>query len=95
MTTMITVVLDAAAIAGVSGNAMPATAEVVLRLGHVIERALPDETRPRACRVADHPRTGTIGLEHVTQRFPLPREEREFTAVQVYDNRFVLKALGR
>ena len=27
-------------------------------------------------------RTGAIGLEHVTQRFPLPREEREFTAVE-------------
>ena len=32
--------------------------------------------------MADHARSGTIGLEHVTQRFPLPREEREFTAVQ-------------
>ena len=29
-----------------------------------------------------HEQTGTIALERVTQRFPLPREEREFTAVQ-------------
>ena len=27
-------------------------------------------------------RTGRIALEQVTQRFPLPREDREFTAVQ-------------
>jgi NitT/TauT family transport system ATP-binding protein len=32
--------------------------------------------------VADHGRTGSIVLERVTQRFPVPREEREFTAVQ-------------
>ena len=32
--------------------------------------------------MADQGRTGSIVLEHVTQRFPLPREEREFTAVQ-------------
>ena len=32
--------------------------------------------------VAGHGRTGSIAVEHVTQRFPLPREEREFTAVQ-------------
>jgi NitT/TauT family transport system ATP-binding protein len=30
----------------------------------------------------DRAPTGSIALEHVTQRFPLPREEREFTAVQ-------------
>jgi NitT/TauT family transport system ATP-binding protein len=29
-----------------------------------------------------HGPTGSIVLEHVVQRFPLPREEREFTAVQ-------------
>jgi NitT/TauT family transport system ATP-binding protein len=29
-----------------------------------------------------HDRTGAIVLEGVTQRFPLPREDREFTAVQ-------------
>ena len=93
--------------------------------------------------MADHGRTGSIVLERVTQRFAVPREEREFTAVQdvsvesfehareaflpdslvsrdgvarvietmrafdvvpagmklepesVYDNRFVMKALGR
>jgi NitT/TauT family transport system ATP-binding protein len=32
--------------------------------------------------VAGRERTGTIVLEHVTQRFPLPREAREFTAIQ-------------
>ena len=32
--------------------------------------------------MADHGRTGAIVLERVTQRFPVPREEREFTAVQ-------------
>jgi ABC-type nitrate/sulfonate/bicarbonate transport system ATPase subunit len=32
--------------------------------------------------VADHIRTGSIVLERVTQRFPVPREDREFTAVQ-------------
>ena len=42
---------------------------------------------PRATRsynraLIDHPRTGSIALEQVTQRFPLPREDREFTAVQ-------------
>jgi NitT/TauT family transport system ATP-binding protein len=32
--------------------------------------------------VPGHGRTGSIVVEHVTQRFPLPREQREFTAVQ-------------
>jgi NitT/TauT family transport system ATP-binding protein len=32
--------------------------------------------------VAAHGRTGSIAVEQVTQRFPLPREEREFTAIQ-------------
>jgi NitT/TauT family transport system ATP-binding protein len=32
--------------------------------------------------VVGHGRTGTIVLEQVTQRFPLPRESREFTAVE-------------
>jgi NitT/TauT family transport system ATP-binding protein len=32
--------------------------------------------------VAGHGRTGSIVLERVTQRFPVPREDREFTAVQ-------------
>jgi len=32
--------------------------------------------------VADHDPTGSILLERVTQRFPVPREDREFTAVQ-------------
>jgi NitT/TauT family transport system ATP-binding protein len=32
--------------------------------------------------VVSHDRVGSIVLEHVTQRFPLPRENREFTAVQ-------------
>jgi NitT/TauT family transport system ATP-binding protein len=32
--------------------------------------------------VVGHDQTGTIVLERVTQRFPLPREDREFTAVQ-------------
>jgi hypothetical protein len=31
--------------------------------------------------VAGHGPTGTIVFEHVTQRFPLPREDREFTAL--------------
>jgi ABC-type nitrate/sulfonate/bicarbonate transport system ATPase subunit len=32
--------------------------------------------------VAGHGRTGSIAVEPVTQRFPLPREEREFPALQ-------------
>jgi len=32
--------------------------------------------------VAGHGRTGSVVLGRVTQRFPAPREDREFTAVQ-------------
>jgi len=49
MATMITVVLDAAATAGVSGSAMPAVAtsidEVIAQLGDVIERTLRERSR--------------------------------------------------
>ena len=36
----------------------------------------------RSSKLVGHGRTGSIVLERVTQRFPLPREGREFTAVQ-------------
>jgi len=49
MATMITVVLDAAAIAGISGSAMPAVAtsidEVIAQLGDAIEHSLRERSR--------------------------------------------------
>src|SRR5882724_5931036 len=46
--------------------------------------------------VADHGRTGAIVLERVTQRFPVPREEREFTAVNalVKANKLITSSSG-
>ena len=46
--------------------------------------------------MADHGRTGAIVLERVTQRFPVPREEREFTAVNalVKANKLITSSSG-